>query len=391
MLIPDRRPLLIRLYNDSLSKTTLSFDRLLKKARKNTGLRSLGQDFNDEALQVLIKSINEEARLHPFGSFMIKKKLLGQLESRLWAEYWFSKYPEIVQQPLLPVLLITGLQRTGTTKLQRLLSQQKDARQLFSWEALYPAPLKEKSECQKRIRQTRINERAVKWISPTFHSIHPIYHNQPEEDVLLLDLHFMSSSSEAIMHVPGYAEWLGRQDHSESYKYEVKLLKLLQWQRGGSFWVLKSPHHLEYLDICQSEMEDPQIIWTHRKVIETIPSFLNMLYHSRRMFSDSVDPRDITNHWLPKIQRMLSKGVEFRNQQEGNIVDVKYGSLVKNELEVLQNIASKTGLFEINDSIPSFESTYQSRHYYDVKDWGLSSAKIEELFMEYSNTEILHE
>lgn len=136
MLKPEKRPLPIRLYN-IISRSIgisgkLDYDALLKKAKRNTGLQFLGTDFNEEALQVLIMSINEEAQLHPFGNLMIREKLIGQLENRLWAEYWFKKSPEILEQELLPIVMITGLQRTGTTKMQRLLSDQEGARALMS-------------------------------------------------------------------------------------------------------------------------------------------------------------------------------------------------------------------------------------------------------------------
>ena len=86
---------------------------------------------------------------------MIREKLTGQLENRLWVEHWFKRHPEILEQEVLPILLITGLQRTGTTKMQRLLSAQKGARALLSWEALYPAPIKTINESEKRIRRTQ--------------------------------------------------------------------------------------------------------------------------------------------------------------------------------------------------------------------------------------------
>jgi len=53
------------------------------------------------------------------------------------------------------------------------------------------------------------------------------------------------------MHVPAYAAWLETTDQSAAYVYGAKLLKLLQWQRPGKRWVLKSPHHLEFLGLME--------------------------------------------------------------------------------------------------------------------------------------------
>lgn len=390
MLKPEKRPIPIQLYNTIFRSFgingKLDCDRLIKKAKRNTGLQFLGTDYNEAALQVLIESINEEAQLHPFGNLMIREKLIGQLENRLWAEHWFMKHPEILDQDVLPIVMITGLQRTGTTKMQRLLSDQEGARALMSWEALYPAPIKESKETKKRIGRTKKNEKAVKFISPTFQSIHPIHTDQPEEDVLLLDVHFMSSSSEAIMHVPGYARWLEEQDHSEAYEYEKKLLKLLQWQKGGQYWVLKSPHHLQYLDEFTKVFPNSNIIWMHREIENCIPSFLSMLYYSRSMFTQHVNKKALKSHWLKKLSLMLDGGLAFRTSNPDKITDIKFTEFMKDEDRVIDEIMSrmlngerKTIKMEGNNK------SYVSHHRYQLADWDIESVELNGMFQRYND------
>ena len=82
-------------------------------------------------------------------------------------------------------------------------------------------------------------------MAPGFFAIHPVEHQAQEEDILLLDVSFMSTTPEATMQVPAYAAWLEQTDQSLAYAYGAKLLKLLQWQRSAKYWVLKSPHHLD--------------------------------------------------------------------------------------------------------------------------------------------------
>jgi hypothetical protein len=383
-LKPEKRPLPIRLYNRIFNivgaRDQLDADKLLKKAISKTGLQFLGSDFNEDALRVLINSINEEAQLHPFGRLMIREKLVGQLENRLWAEHWFKQDPEILEQPVLPIYLITGLQRTGTTKMQRLLSSQEGARALMSWEALYPAPIRQAEESKKRIGRTQRNERAVNYISPAFQAIHPIHAHEPEEDVLLLDIHFMSSSMEAIMHLPGYAKWLERQDHSEAYRYEKKLLQLLQWQRGGSFWVLKSPHHLQYLQEFKEIFPETQIIWMHREIQACVPSFLSMLYYSRAMFTKHVSKSALKSHWLIKLSLMVEGGVTYREKHPTHIIDVDFHRFVSDEHHELKRILNTTGR-EFHG--PGIVSNYSSRHKYSLSDWDITSAELNSRFADY--------
>jgi hypothetical protein len=386
MLRHEKRPFPIVAYNGIFKALRLSprldFDQIIKRARKNTGLKDLGDDFYDLALRLQIESINNEAMLHPFGVLMIREKIISQLENRLWAEYWLMKHPGILGQDVLPVVLITGLQRTGTTKMQRLLSELRGARPLRSWEALYPAPVGEVTETKRRISRTTRNEKALKWISPAFQSIHPVFTHEPEEDVLLLDVHFMSSSTEAILNVPSYADWLSTQDHSQAYEYERKLLKLLQWQQGGDFWVLKSPHHLEYLDVIEKVFPDTKIIWMHRPIEDCIPSFLSMLYYSRLLFSDKVDQDAIVSQWINKLTKMLQSGLKFRAMHSNKIIDVFFEDFLKSESAVVGKIVRDLSLTQVpmSHAGDGGKKRYLSKHRYSLEDWGL---KISELHTQF--------
>jgi len=390
MLNKERRPLLINLYNSVFSigqGKKLDFDLLIRRAINNTRQKNLGADFNADSLKILVKSINEEANLHPFGQLMIREKLIGQLENRLWAEYWFRKYPEILKQEVLPIAMVTGLQRTGTTKMQRLLSDQLGARGLMSWEALYPAPIGNKKETKKRISRTSRNERAVRWISPTFHTIHPIHTHKPEEDVLLLDVNFMSTSSEAIMNVPTYASWLSKQDPTVAYQYEKKLLQLLQWQRSGGFWVVKSPHHLLHLEDFLSVFPKTKVIWMHRQLEQCVPSFLSMLYYSRSMFAKNVDKDLIKAHWLPKIQDMLRSGLAFDSMHSDKIIDVYFSDFMQMERSVLGDVQRFLKDNRKNKGANnSYQKSFQSRHRYTLMDWGLNTDMIQKDFDFYNKS-----
>ena len=123
------KPLWLRFINSAWrssyflgTKTKLNKDLLIKRARKQTGLHSFGDEFWEEPLDRLIDSINQESELHAVGRFISRERLTGLLAIRLRAENWFKKHPGILEQQLYPVTLICGLQRTGTTKLHRLLA-----------------------------------------------------------------------------------------------------------------------------------------------------------------------------------------------------------------------------------------------------------------------------
>lgn len=375
------------------TKVKLDKDGLIKAAKKATGLSDLGNSFWDEPLDRMLKSLNEEARLSPIGRFITKQRLVNVIAVRLRSEELFKKHPEILEQELYPIMLVIGLQRTGTTKLQRLLASDPDNRSLLSWEAINPAPINgDMKDGKERIKFAKMSENALKIMSPGFFAIHPVEHQAPEEDVLLLDVSFMSQTAEAITHVPSYAAWLEETDQSLAYEYMVKLLKLLQWQRPAKRWVLKTPHHLEFLDLVDKYFGNVQYIWTHRNVYECIPSFLSMVSYSRAMFSNDVDIHEVARHWVRKNGYMLDKALKFHeaNSHRTHFTDVPYQELVQDSMKVVHRIYADRK----EEISPELEKIFQDaihknpkgkygQHIYSLEDFGIDEKYIDSFTKDY--------
>lgn len=368
------------------TRSDLGKDSLIRAARKVTGLYNFGKDFWDEPLDRLLYSIKEEAGLHPIGNFITRQRMINLLCARLRAEELFRRYPAILEQPLLPAWVILGLQRTGTTKLHRLLAADEQHRVLLSWEAINPVPLGDHDgKPDKRIAIARTSERALRLMAPGFFAIHPVEHNAPEEDILLLDATFLSTTPEATMNVPSYSAWLEKTDQSPAYAYMVKLLKLLQWQRPGKRWILKSPHHLEFIDLIDRHFDEVHFLWTHREVTECIPSFISMAAYSRVIFSDQADGNAIARHWIRKTGYMLQKGLDYRNtnQHKNQFTDIFYNDLKDASAEVLARIYQLDGGMtpELLSRFEKAERENPMRKYgihdYQLKDFGVDFSDIE--------------
>ncbi len=373
------------------TKIKLDKDKLIRSAKKSTGLDDLGKDFWDEPLDRMLYSINEEANLHPVGMFISKERISNLLQNRLRAEYFFKKHPEILEQDVYPVWMIAGLQRTGTTKLQRLLNADPDNRVLASWEAINPAPfLSENGSPVKRMNKAKMAEKALRIMAPGFFAIHPVEHLAPEEDILLLDTTFLSTTAEATMNVPSYAAWLEKTDQTHAYEYAAKLMKLLQWQRPAKRWILKSPHHLEFLGLAQKTFGDINFLWTHRDPCVSIPSFLSMMSHSRALFSNEVTLEHVAEHWVRKSTFILEKGMAYRNTlKQEKFLDIKYEALVSDSGNILDRIYG--GVSE--DLLKKFRAAEQQNppqkygtHQYSLRDFGLTKEDIRQripLYLKY--------
>jgi hypothetical protein len=374
------------------TKIKLDKDEMIRAAKKATGLQNLGKDFSDEPLERLLISVNEEANLHPVGRFITRERFISLLKIRLRAEYFFQHHPEILEQPLYPVWIIVGLQRTGTTKLQRLLATDTNHRVIPSWEVINPIPLDlKKEEREKRLAVARTSVRALKLMSPGFFAIHPIDINEPEEDILLLDVSFLSTTPEAMMNVPSYAGWLEKTDQSDAYAYAVKLLKFLQWQKPAKRWVLKTPHHLEFPDLIEKHFEEVHFLWPHRSIYESVPSFLSMVTYNQMIFSDHVDEKRVAAHWVRKTGYMLDKALDYRlkDGNEKKFTDIFYDDLIRNSRKELSRIYSLDGgltpelinLFEIHEK--EHPHRKYGTHQYSLADFGLTEEDIDKKTSRY--------
>lgn len=391
------RPFPVRAYNwldrNSSLQGNLEPEELIKNAQKKTGLRDLGDDAALQSLDVLLNSINNEARLNPCGKLIQKSRFNRALIHRLRIEELLMKYPEIHEIDLGRITLITGLQRTGTTLLQRLLNSNPAIRALSSDELLEPVPARNLNRGTKVIRRVRsfIAHRAISYLSPDFRIVHPISKSEPEEDVLLLDLCFMSQSNEATMNVPTYARWLEKQDHTHAYEYFRTMLKILSWQDAGDHWVLKTPHHMEYLDVFLKTFPDAKVIQTHRDPRKTLPSFCSMVAHGRGIFSDHVNPKEIASHWHRKVLRMIQVTEAVRSKCEvDRFMDVSYYSLIADPIEQLQKIYQWIGIDFDDQALKCAEQYIKTnpknrfgRHSYSMRDFGLTEEDVEKSISGY--------
>ena len=205
--------------------------------------------------------------------------------------------------------VVVGFPRTGTTLLQRILARDPRSSSLAWWECRHPAPFPGWTVADAaRVRDPRIADAeaqvaAMLAHNPALAAVHPLDALAPDEDLMLLEHAFQSSTPAGSMNVPSYLRWHLEQDGRASYRDHARFLRFLQWQkrmRGepvGPF-VLKAPHHMIHLDRIFEHHPSATIVQTHRDPLDTLPSLASMALELRRLTSDSVDPRECADYAL---------------------------------------------------------------------------------------------
>jgi hypothetical protein len=396
------RPLAMRIVNAAaerledagLSLADLTVESILEAARRRTGLTRFGDPSFRRPLHVLLDSIEAEAGLHPVGRVMARQNLIRILANRLRIEDAVEGDPGILARAPRDPVLVTGLQRTGTTLLHRLVSTDPAFRFLASWEAVNPAPWPGSDGARRdpRIRAARHAQASVHYLAPDFFAIHPVEAEEPEEDVLLLEYSLMSTVPEATLRVPTYSRWMEEEaDHVEAYRYLGRVLALLSGQGPGGRWILKSPHHLENLEAFLEVFPDARVVQTHRDPSVALASFCSMMAHARGIFTDDVDPVDVGRHWSRKQVRMVTRAMEARERLgDGRFLDVLYADLVRDPVAEVGRVYGFLGL----DLAPGQAARMRAyvrdnprhrhgRHRYALDHFGLEPAAVGHAFDAY--------
>jgi hypothetical protein len=334
-----------RLHQSGIPLVTLSEDSLLAAAQKQSQLSDWGDEHFRVGLQTLLVTLNGEANLSFMGRSLLRKYLTDRLVNRLQIQSTLTQNPDILEVPIERPLIITGLPRTGTTLLQRLLAQDSSFRWLRLWELLQPCPPPEKSaaESDPRIQKTQKFLKRYKTISPAFSTAHFVDAQIPEEGNQLFEHAFANFLFNLRFHAPTYENWLRAQSMVPQYQYYRQQLQLLSWRLPGR-WLLKAPCHLRDLSALLQVFPDACIIHMHRNPGTVVPSLCSLAAMSRSIFTKDVELDVVGKDILDITAYSYNKGQQFRQQQSAALVcDVNYSDLVQNPLETVRSIYSFFG------------------------------------------------
>lgn len=277
-------------------------DDLKASASKMIGLDDFGSNDDNylEALEVLLDSYRRDADLTPLGSKMNRFFLRGALVARLLSEAAWKQYPQHADVVIERPIFVTGLVRTGTTALHRLLGADPAHQGLHLWLAEFPQPRPPRETWDSNPYYSQLNAQFEKHHAenPDYTGLHFMAAYELEECWQLLRQSLHSASYETLAHLPTYSQWLSRQDWTPSYQRHRRNLQLIGLNDADKRWVLKNPSHLFALDALMATYPDALVIQTHRPVETIMASMCSLAQHTaedgRRR---SPAPRSALTQW----------------------------------------------------------------------------------------------
>jgi hypothetical protein len=372
----------------------INANEILDQAKLETGLSDLGEPLFFEGLNRLIDSINNEANLNEIGIQAQPIRIQGLLSNRLRFEEDFKNFPEILDQEIIAPIVIVGLPRTGSTMTHRLLASDPNHTAMLWWEGRYPAllPGEKRGDIDARMELGKAEVDAVVAASPEALDIHPWDYKGADEEILLLEHNFLSTVPESFMALPSYSEWIEEQDHTLAYEDLKKFIQYLQWQNPGredKRWVLKSPHHLGFIDKMISVFPDAKIIQTHRDPIKTVPSFCSMCANLFEPLTTNFDKFFIGKHWSNKLTRALNHCMNISEQYPDNFLDLEFLNMIKDPIDEMKKIYEFIGepfgeKTEVAMEAWREENKHEmGAHKYSLEEYDLTESQINDNFSKY--------
>ena len=289
-------------------------DELLAIARRRTGLEDFGDLSFLDPLRRFLTPCVEEASLSLVGRIATRWDVVRFLTNLLHIRDAEQRDPDILRERIERPIFITGLPRSGTTFLHRLLLEDPDNRAPRVWQTIYPYPI---GRLVRRGRDQRIARvarqlRAFERIAPEFRALHPLDAASPQECSEITAHVFRSLRFDTTYRIPSYRAWLDADGHLPAYRFHRRFLQHLQHQGSEGRWVLKCPDHLFALDAVRAVYPDARLVFVHRDPAKVLLSVAKLTEVLRRPFTRRIDRAEIgrqeSARWLEGARRMMAIG-----------------------------------------------------------------------------------
>lgn len=384
----------------SILRKRFEANRLMDKARELTGLNDFGNGDFRIGLEKFVAGLTEEGQLPltAVGEAVMESTAIRFLVNRLRFESDLKKHPEILNEILLPPIIIMGLPRSGTTKLQRLMAADERLQSLRTWQIMNPAPFPEgpgKDGRDPRIAAAEEVDAMIDALMPQLMAGHPVRAEYADEEaVTLMEMNFDYVLLGMRIESPTYQAWLKTRPSLPIYRDLFKWLQYLQWQtaRRDKPYLLKAPLHMSNLDALLEVFPGATLVHCHREPKEAVTSFMRLAEIPRSVLYSNLDPHKMGTWLLELAADHVQKNGEQRVALADrlHIIDVAFRDITRNPFAVLEKIYLQHGMklpTETREAMLEWDRGHPGNLYgkfsYDMAHYGKTAADFDSAFLSY--------
>lgn len=352
--------------------------------------------------------IDKNPFLSPIGRFILKKSALYQLQNRKKVlEYYHSNKAFIESNGRIKApVFITGLPRSGTTLLHRLMSEDPNTRSpyTFELEVVNPPMTSEINPLEDpRIKKSGSTINTMTFLAPGFVEKFAESHywsaTEMEESLVYTLAHNgISQMDNAISGFDFIKKFYKIEDKHPIFRYERIFFTMLDAYRPAkSHWTFKAPNYAPYFPLIFEQYPDARVVVTHRNPIITLPSICRLLESWCIAFDEDgfFDKHRFGQFQKAFIENCLKVPFNYRKghpEKEGQIIDCLYGEFFSNPITMVKKIYNKFDL-EYKDEFEKRMKVYlennkqgkYGRHRYSLEEYGFDREQLYQEFKEYMN------
>ncbi len=305
-----------------------------------------------------------------------------------------ARYPEIAEVKIDRPVFILGLPRCGTSLLHALISTDDTVRTPMSWEVATPSPPPDAATFRSDPRATAFDQYVDEhFVGPLaeVRKAHPIGAWIPQECGMLLETSFQSLNLPMLFRLRDYYKWYLNADTRFGYQVHKMWLQHLAWRNPRSRWVLKVQEHTYHIPELLSVYPDAFFVQPHRDPVTVMASISRLLESLRSMVFAAQNRAELGNEllhlWHDGQVRMM---VQRAAKPDLPILDLRYKDISRDPVAAVRGVYEFAGMPFSAQTAKGIETWLaenpadkHGRHVYTLEDYGLTEARVREVYADY--------
>jgi hypothetical protein len=372
-----------------------ALDQLHETVRRESGTDDFGPNDYLPGLKVLLQSMDYDPHFSATGRRMAWGMVIDVLRGRAHAIQSMKNTPGFDAHAIRNPVVITGVPRTGTTALHRLMAVDPRFQGLQTWllDSPMPRPPIDTWQDYPQFRKTAAALEAQYAAAPKKRAAHYRAAEEVHECCMVLRQSFVSNLWNCAWSAATYDAWWQCQSEQSAYSYFYRCVQLIGSNEPETRWLLKNPGHIENLDLLFAIFPDAKVIQTHRDPAKAVPSLVSLLMQLNELIEEGrfqQRAETMLTRELAKWSNATRKADRVRQQHPGKVLDVVHSDFHRDPMGVLERIYTFIGM-AITDEVRGRlakrieEKPELSRgvHRYNISDYGMSEALAREPFGDY--------
>ncbi len=362
---------------------------------RDLGTDDFGPNDYVPGLEMVLLSLDYDPRLTQRGRQIAWNELYKALFARAHAMKSSKDSPGIESAEMKRPLIITGIPRTGTTALHKLLALDPQFQGLQTWLIGAPMarPARDAWEAHPQFRKT-VHELNLRYAAvPDRRSAHQMAAEEVDECCLVLRQGFVSNLWSCMWSAATYDLWCQTQSERHCYEHLRRVMRLIGSNEPHKRWLLKNPGHISNLRLVFDHFPDARVIQTHRDPASAIPSLCAMLIRNHDIVEEGrreLRARILGQREMEKWAHAIREAEPVRQAHRDQVLDVIQGDFRRAPLQTIERIYSFAGIAltapvraAMQQRIADDPERQFGVHNYRIEDFGITVAAVHERFGDY--------